>query len=184
MKKIGLALAALVITSPALGKVQALTWDDYYIGGQLSRVALDSESELLSTPKPTVLSVTVGQRVNRYFSVEARAGFGVGTDNIKVYGSSGDELGSAETKIDYMTSIFVKPELPITERLSIYGLAGWSHGEVSVDNESENESDMSYGFGFNVAVNEQTHVYLDWVELMDKNGLEVSSISLGASYRF
>ena len=43
---------------------------------------------------------------------------------------------------------------------------------------------MSYGFGFNVAVNEQTHVYLDWVELMDKNGLEVSSISLGASYRF
>ena len=184
MRQLWALVGAVTMSSPVLADVQAKSWDDYYLGGEMSRVTLDPTSSQISSTNPHMLSLSIGQQVGEYFAVEARAGFGVSTNSVELFNADGSSLGKADVKVNYITSIYAKPQLPISPELKLYGLAGWAHGEISVGGIAEKDSDMSFGVGFNYSISDKTEVYFDWIELMDQDAVEVSSINLGIQYLF
>jgi len=93
-------------------------------------------------------------------------------------------------------SIFVKPQYPVSDEFSVYGLVGY--GLVNIDNTNSthnidvNEKGFQWGLGASYAVTEDISISLDYTLLgkdMDgrflrENSADIDAITLGIQYRF
>ena len=75
-------------------------------------------------------------------------------------------------------------ESPVTP----YGILGFTRYELEVDNvlgsSSEDESDLSYGIGVNVAINDALSGNLEYMRYFDKDDVTIDGIGLGLTVRF
>lgn len=181
MKKV-LSLCSLLLLSTAASAQQSTSWDDYYLGMQVSQFNIDSGPDF-STAKPVGLTLTVGEQVHPNFAVEARLGFGVADDTIR-YQPNDTTTAETDIELDYAVSILAKPQARVSDSVSVYALAGWSRSELSTAGGSGADSGLSYGAGFALQPAPKLDVYLDWLRLMDEEGVALSSINLGFTYRF
>ena len=181
MRKL-LTLCSLCLVSAASHAQDNVNWDDYYLGTQVNQFSIDSGADF-TTAKPIGLTLTVGQQVHPNFAVEGRFGFGVADDSIR-YQVNKTTAIETDIELDYAVSILAKPQVRVSDSGSIYALIGWSRSKLSTDGGSGAESGFSYGAGFAVQASKNFDLHLDWLRLMDQEGVELSSINLGLSYRF
>lgn len=169
----------------AAAQSYSTSWDDYYMGVQASQFRFDPELNDYSDARPNVLSLSVGQQLNRNIAVEARLGFGVADDElIYTAGNNGAMAAEADTAVDYAVSVLVKPQVNLTDQLSLYALAGWSRAELTVGDESSADSGLSVGAGLSVNTTSELAFYVDWLSLIDEDPGRLSSINVGMLYRF
>ncbi|MBK8327278.1 MAG: hypothetical protein IPL02_09885 [Moraxellaceae bacterium] len=74
---------------------------------------------------PEAFRLRAGTEINRYLAVEAQAGLGTASDTYKVTG------GQVDIKVDSFYSLFLRPQLNLTNTVSVYGLVGGTYIDVS-----------------------------------------------------
>jgi len=159
----------------------------FYIGGAASLVSAreaqvdaDFFDDKAGQDRLGNLMLLGGYNFNKYFAVEGRASVTVG--------------GEDYTKLTSF-SIFAKPQYPINDKFTVYGLIGT--GYVKLDDNDGSNVDISkgsfqWGLGASYNINEQWSVFADYTSLA--NGIsgtflrddeaDVDSINVGVTYKF
>ncbi len=117
----------------------------------------------LNKTSDTVYDVMLGYKFNRHFAVEGQYG-GVG----KVTTTAG---GSAKADATSLTAVGI---LPVNDRFSFYGKAGYAHTKTSMSNFGVNGASRNaptYGVGMQYNINPMWGVRLGW----DRYGLKTGA---------
>ncbi|MGF1692966.1 porin family protein [Photobacterium kagoshimensis] len=179
MKKL---LALAIVSTIGFGATAAQA-EGLYVGGdlQLQQQTMKGNGDKQKT-KLGSINGKVGYEVNEYFSVEGRAGMGV---------KSG-KYNAVKAKEKYNVGAYALASYPITDAFSVYGLAGYSYGKVSLEDKGHKEKaslkGLSYGIGAKYKVTEQIALTTEVGHYgkYKKGDTKVSkeAVSLGVQYSF
>ncbi len=141
----------------------------------------------------------VGYNFNKYVGVEARAGFGI-TD------ADHDGGGTSELKENY--GLYLKPQLPLGDKVSLFGLLGYAKAKVESTGGSDgsligtvNEASPSFGLGLEFNINDSWSVVAEGVRLLHgaentygvlnstpntklEDDINLDTYGLGVNYKF
>lgn len=141
--------------------------------------------------EPTALTGIIGKNFTDNFAVEGRFGFGMSSGDINFTQSGLDFKG--ELEIDSFMSIFAKGSTPMGANAKLYGLVGITNAKVTATvtevstgisgSASDTETDLSYGFGVEFGSGKTTGT-LEYVHYIDTDNGSISSINLGANFKF
>ncbi|EHR0571732.1 porin family protein [Vibrio parahaemolyticus] len=147
---------------------------DFYAGALLSYSNAElksSSSESVKEGSPFLLSAQAGYFFNDYIGLEGRYGTSVQRDS-----------GLA---VDSVLSGFVKLNMPVSERVALYGLAGYSSVQLDLQNVgSHKEQGFSFGLGMHYALNNKSAVIFEFVDNVSEDQVRLNSITLGFQHRF
>lgn len=132
------------------------------------------------------LVAKAGAQINPYLAAELRAGVGVSDDSASIPGLK------AEIELDYLVGAYAVAGIPNQTPFYPYVVAGFSKGELTATltgsgvsvSDSESESDFSYGVGTNLAISEQFKLNAEYMSYLDKDGAEISGVSIGGTFLF
>ncbi len=127
-----------------------------------------------------------GVRINPYVSAEVRAGFGAKEDSASFNGASVD------LELDYMVGGYMSLGLPNESPVYPYVIVGATKAELTASatgpggsaSASGSESDLSYGLGANLNLNKDFQVSGEYMQYIDKDGGELSGVSIGFAVLF
>ena len=175
-KSLPLMLMITGLSTPALAVEEGET----YVGGGLAMVSYEEDG--IEEAEPTALVGRLGYGVFDNIAIEGRFGFGLADDEITVGNVE------VEAEIDQIAGAYAVGYLPVAEQFSLYGLAGFTYGELSASafglSFDEDDTDFSYGLGAKVDLTENVSGYGEWVQYFDESTYETSAISVGAAYHF
>lgn len=153
-----------------------------YFGVSFYNVAYEEDG--VPEVNPTALGFKVGNQVNPNFAIEGRFGIGLAEDSAVVFGIPVD------VDVDNFFGVYVKGVAPLSDAFSIYGLLGYTRGELTASvpgtdiSVTESDSDLSFGFGADIDVSRTVAVNLEWAKLFEGDGYEVTSTSVGLNFKF
>lgn len=166
MKRLTVALLA------ALGSSTLLATEKPYIGIDYQ---LGTYSQNNTDVNPEALRLRAGTELNNYLAVEAQAGFGTASDTLVANGNVQYDI-----KVDSFYSLFLRPQLTITEGISAYALVGGTYIDVSrtstlsSNNDSGFTHTFSYGVGLDFNIKDGIRLGADFVQYTDDyNGISV-----------
>jgi len=127
------------------------------------------------------LVAKAGAKFNPYLAAEIRVG--VGVDD---YSESGNGV-SIELELDYLVGAYAIAGIPNETPIYPYAVLGVTKGELTASvsafgesaSVSESESDLSYGVGANIAINDEFSINAEYMNYLDKDGAEISGVSVG-----
>ncbi|MBL0229354.1 MAG: porin family protein [Moraxellaceae bacterium] len=109
MKRLTVALVTALCSTTLLAAEKPYVGIDYQMGTyNLNNTDVN----------PEAFRLRAGTEINRYLAVEAQAGLGTASDTYKVTG------GQVDIKVDSFYSLFLRPQLNLTNTVSVYGLVG------------------------------------------------------------
>ncbi len=121
--------------------------------------------------KPGQVIGRVGIDYSEFFSVGAEAGVSLLEDDF-----AGDDLAVVTL------FLYVRGDIPVGEKSSIYGMIGPSNVSVSSSannyNNSVSDSDIGFGIGFQTEL-QKVNVFIDYISYFNDNGVDVSSVNAG-----
>lgn len=185
MKKVILTGSALALMSVGTFAQAQEPVEQGYIGANY--VFLTYEEDGFSEDLDLgALSAKAGAKFNPYFAAELRAGFGVADESVSAGGVT------AELELDYLIGGYGVIGLPTESPVYPYVVVGYTKGELTASASgpggsasfSDSESDFSYGVGANFAATEEFHVNVEYMNYLDKDGVEISGVSVGATVLF
>jgi len=145
----------------------------------LGASSVRAEDEVGDSIRPTNLYAHVGYDFNEHFGVEGQSSFTL--------------LDDSFDGVDWSTSIvgiYAKGAAPVSEKVSLYVLGGFSSVEVSADlgfgTASDDESGPSYGVGADFAVSQNLEVFVRYMNYLEEDGLftEVTAVNVGVGWSF
>ena len=172
--------AALLLSSN-----QALAFDtgNSYVGAQYAMFTY-SESGIPDFD-PTGLIIRGGYFFNKHFSLEGRLGFGIGDDQQDVFGFP------VKVEIDNMFGIYGVGHLPVSERVDLYGVIGYSQGEATATvvgipgaTASDDDSDLSFGVGADFLITDKFSLNIEYMSYLSKSEFDTDALSLGVNFYF
>lgn len=164
------ALTMLAISVPA--NAQGSYW-----GIGLSIMEL--EDAVGDSIEPANLYGHIGHDFNRHFGLESQASFTLRNDS----------LGG----VDWYTSVFgfyLKGGIPLSNVADLYVLGGVSRVELTADlgfgTVSDDEFGSSYGLGVDLALTEDTEVFVRYMNYLEEDGLfsKVTGLNVGLGWSF
>ncbi len=147
---------------------------DFYAGALLSYSNAEyhhNSSSSVAEGSPFLLQAQAGYFFNDYFAIEARYGTSVQRDS-----------GLA---VDSIVSGLAKFNLPVSERVALYGLAGYSGVQIDQQKVGSNkEQGFSFGMGVHYALDKQSAVVFEFIDYAAEDKVRLNAISLGFQHRF
>ncbi|WP_019022875.1 MULTISPECIES: porin family protein [unclassified Thioalkalivibrio] len=176
MRKTALALVSFGFLAPALALAQPSAGTPY-VGGQYSHLDADV-SGVSGSWNPDALVARGGYFFNEYFAVEGRAGTGL----------SDDTDNGVDVELDYMIGGYARGNLPVSNVVSLYGMAGVTHAEATASgggvSVTDDDTGPSYGVGAEFNVANDLGLSVEWMRYMDESDYDVDAISVGMNYHF
>ncbi|MGR5134789.1 porin family protein [Vibrio alfacsensis] len=126
---------------------------------------------VVSEANPFLLQAQAGYFFNDYLALEARYGTSVQRDS-----------GLA---VDSVASGFVKLNMPVAERIALYGLAGYS--SVQIDKQgvgSQKEQGVSFGLGMHYALDKHNAVVFEFIDSASEDNVRLNALTIGFQHRF
>ncbi|MEF1248690.1 porin family protein [Vibrio owensii] len=163
-------LSALSVMS--LGVCSFSASADFYAGALVSYSNAEYHpSSSVVEGSPFLLQAQAGYFFNDYVALEARYGTSVQRDD-----------GLA---IDSLASGFVKLNMPVSERIALYGLAGYSSVQVDQQNiGSGKDQGFSFGLGMHYALDKHNAVVFEFVDSVSEDEVRLNALTLGFQHRF
>ncbi|EJF7264693.1 outer membrane beta-barrel protein [Vibrio parahaemolyticus] len=147
---------------------------DFYAGALVSYSNAElksSLSESVNEGSPFLLSAQIGYFFNDYIGLEGR------------YGTSIQRQSGLA--IDGAASGFIKMNMPVSERIALYGLAGYSSVKVDLQNvDSDKAQGFSFGLGMHYALSNQNAIVFEFVDNVSEEPVRLNTITLGFQHRF
>lgn len=133
----------------------------------------------------SALGVRAGYFYNKYFSLEGRLALGVGDDTQYVSVLATDvtvELGS-------MLGIYAVGHIPLSETFKLYGLVGYSDGELKFkaagfSDTSESDSDLSFGLGAEFYMTPSASVGIEYTSYISESDYDIDGLGITLNYTF
>jgi len=145
------------------------------LGGVVARYDTNCDcttSGKSGTDKTGGVVAKVGYDINKYIGIEAR---GIST-SVKDDGGKVTHYGA-----------YVKPMLPISEKLKAYALVGYGKTKTSGDLRKTDVDGLAWGVGVDYDITENVSAFLDYQKLINKSDSDapkLDTVSLGANYNF
>lgn len=134
----------------------------------------------------TGLRLRAGVSVNDYLSVEAHLASG-GSDE-KFVTIPNCCSGEVELELDHIISLMLRPQLPVNDRFNVYGLIGFSQGELTLSGGggsiSDDDSGLSFGAGAEFAVTDRVWLGADYVNYLSDSDYDATAFSVGGRVEF
>lgn len=169
----------LATTIILLSALSAPVMAGNYAGVQYAMVTYEESG--IPDFNPSAIVGIFGHEFNNNFAIEGRLGAGLGDDSNNISGVD------VAVEVNNFVSIFAKGSIPMGASVKAYGLIGYTNGKITASaggfSASASESDVSYGFGLEFG-GSKTVGTLEYVNYIDKNGGSLSSINLGANFKF
>jgi len=160
--------------------VDAPTLTSVYLGLGYAQTTADVDDE----EKGNSVVLSAGYNYNQYIGLEARY--------LQTFGDM-DVTGKGDRARKVInTALYLKPQYPVLDILSVYGLVGY--GQTTVRNTTD--SGLQWGAGFNYFMDDNINLFVDYTNLYDdtlddvrdvKNNnydATVDSVNLGINYTF
>lgn len=181
MGKFASSIAAMSLlgftAAPAVADMYKTSDAGLYAGANYTFVSI--EDDTIDADLGT-LSGKVGANVTPYFGLEARAGFGVKDDDV----ANGFAEVSANSFFGAYATLSLANESPVTP----YAILGFTRYELelesAVGSEKDDDSDLSYGIGVNVAMTEALSGNVEYMRYYDKDDITIDGIGLGLTVNF
>ena len=131
---------------------------------------------------PDVLGARFGVYFTDNLALETRVAIGTTADTVYAGGVPVD------VEIDSLAGVYGVGHLPLSRYSSIYGLVGYSHGQVTASvpgySVTDSESGLSFGFGADIGLNRATSLNVDYTQYLDGTDYDVSALSVGMTFKF
>lgn len=178
-----LFIVILMMSGSLLGtNAVAANGDETYFGFQYAQVEED-DLDL----EPTAAVFRIGSMGDNGVGFEGRIGFGLSDDDVSetvpIFGDI-----SAELDIDTILGIYLVGQANTGGAVSVYGIIGFTVVDYTIDvdlgilgseSDSDDESDLSYGFGANFDVSDKVSLNIEYMQYLDKDDIDASAISVG-----
>jgi len=140
--------------------------------------------------EPTVGIFRIGSMGDNGVGFEGRIGVGLSDDDIS---ASDPFLGdiSLELEVDTVLGLYLVGQTTAGGAVSIYGIVGFTMVDFTVDvdagilgsaSDSDDESDLSYGFGANFDVSDKVSLNIEFMQYLDKDDFDASAVSVGVLF--
>ncbi len=147
---------------------------------------------------PGAIAFRAGKYINKAVAFEARLALGITDDSstvtvdIPFYGTVQADV---DLELNTAISVFAKGDIAVSPFVNIYGLIGFTNGEIEVTvtdvnnpantaTISEDDSGMSYGVGIEGEVGRGTYLVAEYVMFLDEDAYEYSGFNFGITKRF
>ena|SRR5690554_843016 len=176
-----------IIIAGVLGLSMAATMTSYAAseGGSYGgfQYALGTYSEDgFDDANPNALVGRYGKFVNDNFAIEGRIGFGIGDDSIST------TFGDISIEADTLIGVYGLGHVEINDSSSVYGLLGFTRGELTASASgitfSDDDSGLSYGVGANVGVSDSLALNLEYIQYLSTSDYDFTAIGLGVVFSF
>ncbi|HTN32431.1 MAG TPA: porin family protein [Marinobacter sp.] len=155
--------------------------DQNYVGASFAFVDY-SEEGIRDDASLTMIAGRLGAKFNKNLSGEIRVGFGVGDDSVNVLGTDVD------VELNTMFGAYVRGGVEVAKSFYPYVVLGYTRGEITLSvpgySRSDSESDVSFGLGADVDINDKLTFNVEYMNYFDKDGAEIDGFSLGLVTRF
>lgn len=127
-----------------------------------------------------------GVKANPYFAAEMRVGIGAANDSTEVDGVTLD------LDLDYLIGGYLIAGIPNESPIYPYAVVGLTTAKLTADasmgisqaSVSDSSSDVSLGVGVNFAVADEALLNAEYMQYLDKDGVEISGVGLGVTILF
>lgn len=163
LKKLILPLLLILILPSAAGAAERA---DTYVGVGYHWGDYKNDNNVKSDP--SAVQLVVGHYLLPIVAIEGRFGKGIGSDGIKL----GETNTGANLEIDRFASVFARVELPLADRVRLYGLAGYTEGRLDASaggySISDKDSGPSYGVGIEMRGGQASFVSAEYIQYLDE----------------
>jgi len=183
----GCVLAPVTPVVPVTPQTAVLATSNFYVGGALSAISarkanVDMDFFSIKNGQDRIgnLMMLAGYEFNKYVSVEGRATLSFAKQDFAKFSGF---------------SLFVKPQYPINNKFSVYGLIG--AGVVNLDKYNGSNVDVSkvtfqWGAGASYKIDNNWSLFADYTSLakdvsgtiLDSKKADIDSINVGVMYKF
>jgi len=130
----------------------------------------------IAEANPTALVFSIGNKINKNLAIEGRFGIGIGSDTF--------DGSPIELEVDTLFGVYAKGIAPVGNDVDLYGIVGYSSVDLTVPGlGSESESDLSFGFGIDIATGKTSSVNLEYINYFD-NEVSLDALSIGTTFKF
>ncbi len=163
------------LSAISLGLCSFSSSADFYAGALVSYSNAEfhhsSSTVTVTEGNPFLIQAQAGYFFNDYLALEARYGTSVQRDS-----------GLA---VDSLASGFIKLNMPVSERIALYGLAGYSSVQIDQQNVGSNKDQgFSFGLGMHYALDKQNAVVFEFVDSTSEEQARLNALTLGFQHRF
>lgn len=143
---------------------------DPYSGLSLAYSDSEYRSSAWQEASPLLAQVQLGYFFSDYLALEGRYATSVKRE---------DGLS-----INGLSSVLFKANMPTSERLAIYMLAGYSHIRADYNHQTNNDSGATFGVGMHYALSSQAAVTAEFVNYLNGDDVRLNMLQLGMQFRF
>ena len=160
--------------------VNAASGDRTYVGIQYAQID-EEEFDL----EPTAVVLRLGKMTDQGYGYEFRLGTGLsGDDRTEFVPFFGDV--TVDLEVDSLIGVYLLAEADVGPA-SVYGIIGFTRVDFTLDveigtlsdDDSDDESDLSFGFGATFGQSDKARFNLEYMQYLDKNDVDASAISFG-----
>ncbi|MEM5518781.1 porin family protein [Henriciella sp. AS95] len=123
----------------------------------------------------------LGYNFNEYVSVEGEAGVGVQDETIDTF------VGDVDVELNYVVGAYLRGELPISDRATLFARAGAVNAEIEVSiagfNDSGSDTGIGYGAGGEFMVGPDFGFRGEYTRY-DIEDLEADAFTIAAVWKF
>ena len=134
---------------------------------------------------PNALVGRYGKFVNDNFAIEGRIGFGVGDDSV-----NDPTVGDIAIEIDSLLGVYGVGHVAINDSSSVYGLLGFSRGELTATatdfgiSISDDDTGLSFGVGSNIGLSDTLALNIEYTQYLSESTYDFTAIGLGVVFSF
>ncbi len=142
-----------------------------YAGASIAYTNTEYSSQGSKEGNPWLIQAQFGHYFNDYFALEARYGVSIGR--------------SGGISVDSLASLLAKGNVPISERVAVYGLLGGSAAKLDQQDAADStEAGVSFGIGMHYALGKNSAVTFEYLSSLNLSKAKIGGLGLAYQYRF
>lgn len=153
MKRLALAMAVAAFSAQTFAETYDI--ERPYVGVDYQMGIHENNG---NEANPMAVRLRGGTLLAPFFGVEAHAAFGTASDEI---------LPGQDVELHGLYSVFVRPQLPLGDVGSLYGLVGYSYADLRTQTDSGFQKKGSFGVGADFKVYKNIRLNVDYMEYID-----------------
>jgi opacity protein-like surface antigen len=200
VKEVKPAPAPVPVVCPTPVPVKPEGPKKWYVG--LDGLGAQFETDSGKCNELAAVVAKLGYDFNKYIGIEGRIGYGI---------NDSDHIAGGTTEIKENYGLYLKPMLPMGEKVHLFGLLGYAKAKVESKWNSRStqgalegtvdEASPSFGIGLNYAINDRWSIVAEGVRLLHKvdgtfkvkdgnpstrseSDINLDTFGLGVNYRF
>lgn len=164
----GRCIISLVALAASL--VSISTQAETYIGINGLYSGSEFRSQVWQEASPLLAQVQLGYFFNDHLAIEARHAASIKRDS-----------GLA---IDDLSSVLIKANMPVTPRVAVYALGGYSYVNADLRNQSHHDTGFSFGVGLHYALSSTSALTSEWMNYLHGDDVRLNALQFGIQFKF